>query len=162
MLVVLGALAITFPLFATIAVEQLFAAVLLIAGGYALASAIGHHGGRMAHRIFSALWAILTLATGLLLMFKIAAGVLTLTILLASYFAAQGIVTIIAAFRFMGTGAFWMSLLSGAVSLVLAGMIFSEFPGSAVWLLGLLFGINLIFTGAFFISMSSAIKQQAA
>jgi uncharacterized membrane protein HdeD (DUF308 family) len=55
-----------------------------------------------------------------------------------------------------------MMLLSGVVSLVLAWMIFSGFPGSAVWLLGLLFGINLIFTGAFFISMSSALKQQGA
>jgi uncharacterized membrane protein HdeD (DUF308 family) len=45
---------------------------------------------------------------------------------------------------------------------VLAYMIFSGFPGSAAWLLGLLFGINLIFTGAFFIAMSSALKNQGA
>jgi uncharacterized membrane protein HdeD (DUF308 family) len=110
----------------------------------------------------SGLWSILTLVTGLLLMFQVAAGVLTLTVLLGAYFAAQGIVTIVASFKFAGTGTFWMMLLSGVVSLALAWMIYSGFPGSAAWLLGLLFGINLIFTGAFFISMASALKQQSA
>lgn len=162
LLIVLGVLAITFPLIATVAVEQIFAAFLLIAGGYALASALGRKGESTVQRIFSGFWAVLTLATGLLLMFQVAAGVLTLTVLLGAYFAAQGVVTIIASFKFTGTATFWMMMLSGLVSLVLAWMIYSEFPGSAVWLLGLMFGINLIFTGAFFISMSSAIKKQAS
>jgi uncharacterized membrane protein HdeD (DUF308 family) len=162
LLVICGALAIVFPLIATIAVEQVFAALLLIVGGYALAAALGSKGPGAVHRLVATLWAILTLVTGLLLLFKVGAGVLTLTILLAAYFAAQGIVTILGAFKFTGTGAFWMMLLSGIVSLVLAYMIFSGFPGSAAWLLGLLFGINLIFTGAFFIAMSSALKNQGA
>ena len=162
LLMLCGALAIVFPLLSTIAVEQLFAALLLIVGGYALAAAWGKRNEGAIHRLVSILWSILTLVTGLLLLFKIGAGVLTLTILLAAYFAAQGIVTILGAFKFGGTGAFWMMLLSGVVSLVLAYMIFSGFPGSAARLLGLLFGINLIFTGAFFIAMSSALKNQGA
>lgn len=162
LLIICGALAIGFPLLGTIAVEQLFAALLLIAGGYALAAALGKRNEGTIHRAVSVLWAVLTLVTGLLLLFKIGAGVLTLTILLAAYFAAQGIVTILGAFRFTGTGAFWVMLLSGVVSLVLAYMIFSGFPGSAVWLLGLLFGINLIFTGAFFIAMATALKGRGA
>jgi len=162
LLIVLGALAIAFPLFGTIVVEQLFAALLLIAGGYALAAALGRKDSGAASRFISGLWAVLTLVTGLLLMFQIGAGVLTLTILLAAYFAAQGIVTVIAAFRFSGTPTMWFMLLSGIVSLVLSWMIFSGFPGSAAWLLGLLFGINLIFTGFYFISMSSTLKAQGA
>jgi len=159
LLIVLGACAITFPLLATIAVEQFFAALLLIAGGYALAAVLGRKSAGSAHHVVAILWSILTIVTGLLLVFKIGAGILTLTLLLASYFAAQGIVTILGAFKFGGTGAFWMMLPSGVVSLVLAYMIFSGFTGSAAWLLGLLFGINLIFTGAFFIAMSSALKE---
>jgi uncharacterized membrane protein HdeD (DUF308 family) len=162
LLIVLGALAIAFPLFGTIVVEQLFAALLLIAGGYALAASLGRKGSSTVSRVISGLWAVLTLVTGLLLLFKIGAGVLTLTILLAAYFAAQGIVTVIAAFRFSGTGTMWLMLLSGVVSLVLAWMIFSGFPGSAAWMLGLLFGINLIFTGFYFLSMSSTLKAMQA
>jgi uncharacterized membrane protein HdeD (DUF308 family) len=130
LLIVLGALAIAFPLLGTIVVEQLFAALLLV--------------------------------TGLLLMFQVGAGILTLTILLAAYFAAQGIVTIIASFKFSGTGTMWLMLLSGVVSILLAAMIFSGFPSSATWSLGLLFGINMIFTGFYFLSMSSTLKAQNA
>lgn len=85
-----------------------------------------------------------------------------LTILLASYFAAQGIVTILASLKFRGAGSFWMMFFSGVVSLILAGMIFGGFPGSSVWALGLLFGINLMFIGAFFISMALALRAKAA
>lgn len=162
LLIVLGALAIAFPLFGTIVVEQLFSALLLIAGGYALAASLGRKESGVASRVVSGLWAVLTLVTGLLLLFKIGAGILTLTILLAAYFAAQGLVTIIASFKFSGTNTMWFMLLSGVVSLVLSWMIFSGFPGSAAWMLGLLFGINLIFTGFFFISMSSTLKAQNA
>ena len=162
LLIVLGALAIAFPLLGTIVVEQLFAALLLIAGGYALAAALGRKEAGTASRVVSGLWAVLTLVTGLLLMFQVGAGILTLTILLAAYFAAQGIITVIAAFKFSGTGTMWLMILSGIVSLVLAWMIFSGFPGSATWLLGLLFGVNLIFTGFYFLSMSSTLKAQNA
>jgi uncharacterized membrane protein HdeD (DUF308 family) len=41
-------------------------------------------------------------------------------------------------------------------------MIFSGFPGSATSMLGLLLGINLIFTGFFFLSMSSTLRAQNA
>lgn len=158
LLVVLGSLAIIFPLMATVAVEQIFAALLLIAGGYALATALGRKSMRTAQRVTSVLWALLTLVTGLLLVFEVVAGMKMLTILLGSYFAAQGIITILAAFRFRGSAALWIMLSSGIISLVLAFMIFSGFPGTAGWVLGLLLGINLIFTGASFIGTSLVLR----
>jgi uncharacterized membrane protein HdeD (DUF308 family) len=162
LLLVLGVLSITFPFIASIAIEQVFGAFLLIGGGYALAAVLGRKEAGLTHRIVSGFWALLALVTGLLLVFEIYAGMKMLTVLLAFYFAAQGIVTIIAAFRFRGSATMWVMLLSGAVSLVLAGMIFSGFPGTAAWVLGLLFGINLIFTGAFFISMALTSGTRAA
>lgn len=51
LLLVLGVLSITFPLFASIAVEQLVGGFLLIAGGYALASTVGRKDSGMAHRV---------------------------------------------------------------------------------------------------------------
>lgn len=156
--VVLGSLAIIFPIIATVAIEQVFAALLLIAGGYSLATALGRKNMRTAHRVTTALWAALTLITGLLLAFAIVAGMKMLTILLGSYFAAQGIITIFASLKFQGSTALWVLLFSGVVSLVLAFMIFSGFPATAGWVLGLLLGINLIFTGASFIWTSSILK----
>lgn len=159
LLIVLGVLAVAFPVPASVALEQVFAAVLLIAGGYALAAALGRGAGGTWHRILGAIWAVLTLVTGLLLVFKIIAGMLMLTILMVAYFAAQGVVTIAGALRFRGHGGFWMMLLSGVVSLLLAWVIYRELPVSAASTLGLLFGINLIFVGAYFVSMAQAIKS---
>jgi CO/xanthine dehydrogenase Mo-binding subunit len=79
--------------------------LVCVFGGYALAAAWGKKNEGAIHRLVSILWAILTLVTGLLLLFKIGAGVLTLTILLAAYFAAQGIVTIRVPHTEMGQGA---------------------------------------------------------
>ncbi len=157
--VVLGTLAIIFPLIATVAIEQVFAALLLIAGGYSFAIALGRKNLRLAQRVISGLWAALTLITGLLLAFAIVAGMKMLTILLGAYFAAQGIMTIFGALKFKGTKALGILILSGIVSLVLAFMIFSGFPGTAGWALGLLLGINLIFTGGSFIWTSTVLKS---
>jgi len=161
LLIVLGVAAIAFPLLGSIVIEQVFAALLLIAGGYGLATALGRKETGTTTRVVSGLWSVLTLVTALLLLFNIGAGILTLTILLGAYFAAQGVITLVAAFRFRGTNTLWWMLLSGAVSLLLSWMIFSGFPGDAVWMLGLLFGINLIFTGFLFLSMASSLRARS-
>jgi uncharacterized membrane protein HdeD (DUF308 family) len=47
----------------------------------------------------------------------------------------------------------WM-LISGAVDLLLAGIIFLGLPGTAAWAIGLLVGINMVFGGSAVISMA--------
>jgi uncharacterized membrane protein HdeD (DUF308 family) len=47
-----------------------------------------------------------------------------------------------------------MMLLSGVVDLLLAGIIFAGFPGTAAWAIGLLIGVNLVFGGAALIAMA--------
>ena len=54
----------------------------------------------------------------------------------------------------------WM-LVSGIVDLILAGIIFAGLAGTAVWALGLLVGINLVFGGAALIAMALAARQPA-
>ena len=49
----------------------------------------------------------------------------------------------------------WM-LVSGIVDLILAGIIFAGLPGTALWALGLLVGINMVFGGAALIGMALA------
>ena len=47
----------------------------------------------------------------------------------------------------------WM-LVSGIVDLILAAVIFAGLPGTAVWAIGLLVGINMIFGGLVLIAMA--------
>jgi uncharacterized membrane protein HdeD (DUF308 family) len=45
-------------------------------------------------------------------------------------------------------------LISGAIDLILASIIFLGLPGTALWSLGLLVGINLVFGGWAIIAMA--------
>jgi uncharacterized membrane protein HdeD (DUF308 family) len=46
-------------------------------------------------------------------------------------------------------------LISGIVDLLLAGIIFAGFPGTAAWALGLLVGINMIFGGVALVGIAA-------
>ncbi len=54
----------------------------------------------------------------------------------------------------------WM-LVSGIIDLILAGIIFAGLPGTALWALGLLVGINMVFGGAALIAMALAARHPA-
>ena len=53
-------------------------------------------------------------------------------------------------------------LVSGIIDLILAGIIFAGLPGTALWALGLLVGINMVFGGAALIAMALAARQPAS
>jgi uncharacterized membrane protein HdeD (DUF308 family) len=50
-------------------------------------------------------------------------------------------------------------LIAGIVDIVIAFIIIAGLPGSALWALGLLVGINLLFGGASLIGMALAARQ---
>ena len=76
-----------------------------------------------------------------------------LTLLAAAMFIIAGIFRMVAAItiRFPQWG--WV-LLNGAVALILGIMVFKQFPNSALWLIGTLFGIDLIFNGWTWVMLS--------
>jgi uncharacterized membrane protein HdeD (DUF308 family) len=45
-------------------------------------------------------------------------------------------------------------LVSGALDLILGGIIFLGLPGTAAWAIGLLVGINMVFGGSAIMSMA--------
>ena len=55
----------------------------------------------------------------------------------------------------------WM-LMSGIVDLVLAVMIFAGLPSTAVWAIGLLVGINMVFGGIALIAMALHARNASA
>jgi uncharacterized membrane protein HdeD (DUF308 family) len=50
-------------------------------------------------------------------------------------------------------------LIAGIVDIVIAGLIITGLPGSALWAIGLLVGINLVFGGATLIGMALAARN---
>ena len=55
----------------------------------------------------------------------------------------------------------WM-VASGVVDLILAGLIFAQFPSSALWAIGLLLGINMVFGGTTLIVLGARRAQAFA
>jgi len=145
-MVVLGLLALFEPMIATLAVE-IFAGWLFLIGGI-----VGLVGVFTARRVPGFWWglvtALLALALGLYLIWRPLAGILSLTLAVAAFFSAQGIVQIITAIEHRSVLPSWIwMLVGGVVNLILALIILSGWPGTAAWTLGLLFGINLFMWG---------------
>jgi len=145
-MVVLGLLALFEPMIATLAVE-IFAGWLFLVSGI-----VGLVGVFTARRVPGFWWglvtALLALALGLYLIWRPLAGILSLTLAVAAFFSAQGIVQIITAIEHRSVLPSWIwMLVGGVVNLILAVIILSGWPGTAAWTLGLLFGINLFMLG---------------
>lgn len=86
------------------------------------------------------------------------AGIISLSTFLLILLAASGIVQILFAFRVRGTRFFWLLLLAGSVSVVLAIIILS-LPGATLTLLGTLLGVQMLSAGASLTMMGRFFKE---
>lgn len=87
------------------------------------------------------------------------AGIVSLTVVTALSFAFAGILKIAMGFSLRSQNGFWVILLSGLLSLVLAIMIFANFQAAAATLLGVLLAIELISNGTVMITIAAAAKK---
>jgi uncharacterized membrane protein HdeD (DUF308 family) len=156
LMAVLGLLAIAVPMVATLAVEVLIAWLLLIGGVAQAVHAFTARGWR--GFMVYLLGGILSLGVGLLMLLYPLQGAAALTIVLAAYLLVQGIFQTILAFQIRPLGSWLWMLLSGIVTLVLAILIWLAWPSSALWVIGLLVGIHLLFTGFSLITLALAAR----
>lgn len=133
------------PLSATIAATTIAAWVFIAVGLLQIFGSFRQEGAG------SKIWSILLGAIAVFLGYSIfqnpLAGVLALTTVVAMAFLGVGIAKVLLAFSIEDRSYFWVFLLSGAVSVVLALMIFMNFPQSAVAVLGILLGVDLLSNG---------------
>jgi uncharacterized membrane protein HdeD (DUF308 family) len=159
-LLVLGIAAIILPQFATLAVEILIGWVLLASGVVGLISSFRmRRAPGFGWSLFSA---ALGVAAGLVLLLWPLSGAFSLTLILTLFLVLEGIASIMLALSHRrGFSARWgLMLVSGVVDLILGAIVFIGLPGTAVWAIGLLVGINLVFGGSALISM--ALQARAA
>ena len=153
-LVVLGVLAIVVPMVATIAVTILIGWLFLISGVVGLITTL-----RMRNAPgywWSLLSAVLGTVAGIVLLGWPVLGAVSLTLLLTVVFTIEGVASIMYALEHRKelTGRWEWMLASGVVDLILAFIILTGLPGTAVWALGLLVGINMLFGGTSMIAMA--------
>ncbi len=160
-MVVLGALALIVPNVSSVGIE-LVVGWLFLVGGVVRAVHLmtkQHPSGYW----WSVLGAAAAIVLGACLVFMPLQGVITLALLLTALFAIEGIAALFSAFdiRRRGTQSVWL-LLSGIINLGLALLIWMQWPSSAVWIVGLYAGINLIFIGIPLIATAFAARQGGA
>ncbi len=153
-MIVLGCLAIAEPYLSTIAVDYYIGLLFLVNGIVGLIAMFA------ARDVPAFLWTLLTaalsLAIGVMLIWKPSEGAMSLTIVLTAFFIVEGIFQIVVAFAYrdaVPNSWGWM-VASGIIDLILAALIIFSWPVSASWFLGLLVGINLLTSGIAIVVMA--------
>ena len=146
-LVILGLLAILLPAFASLAATVFFGWLLLLSGTVGLITTI--RARRAPGFGWSLASAIVGIVTGALLLALPRVGTFSLTAVLIAFLLVEGSVSILYAFdhRKGLSGRWGWMLASGILDVVLGLILLAGFPGTAVWALGLLVGINMLFGG---------------
>ena len=161
LLVILGLAAIIVPPLASLAVTIFLGWLFLISGIAGLA--LTFWARQMPGFWWSLISALLAIAAGFVLLTRPVQGTLTLTIVVGVYFLAEGVATIMYALEHkkeLSERWGWL-LTAGVMDILIAGFIIAGLPGSALWALGLLVGINMLFGGATLIGMALAARNAA-
>lgn len=156
----LGILAILAPAAATVAAVVFVAALMLVWGvlGVAMSFALRP----LPEWGISAVAFGLLAALGAIFIAFPRIGIETLTLFAIAGFLVEGVVSILIGLRSSRVGGGWRWMVaSGVASLVLGLIVLIGWPGTATWLVGLLFGINFLTTGIALLAFRSAVKALA-
>lgn len=154
---VLGVLAIVMPFAATLALELVLGAIFAAGGLVQIIHAVRCWGARGA--IAQVLGGLLALVLGGLLLLFPLEGIATLTLFLSAFFIVQGGFKLVAALQHRYVPRWGWILVSGILSIAVGVLIWLGWPASAIWALGLLVGIELIFSGCSMIMLALAARR---
>jgi uncharacterized membrane protein HdeD (DUF308 family) len=154
-LIVLGMVAISSAVIASLAFAVFFGVLILMSG---VVETIGSFWTRAWSGFFLHLLSgILAIVIGVLFLRRPVTELLVFTLLIAAFLMVGGIFKIVTAlsFRFAAWG--W-PVLSGVIDVALGIMIWMEWPASALWVIGLFVGISMVFRGVHWIALGLALR----
>ncbi|MBV1915904.1 MAG: DUF308 domain-containing protein [Pseudomonadales bacterium] len=154
-ILIAGILAVIVPMIAGGFIIIMVGSIMLVAGVIRIVHALQHH------EFWNGLFGLIYCVAGFMIVADPLPGLLALTMLLVIYFLAVGITEIIAAFQIRPEQGWAPLLFSGVVSVLLAIMIWNQWPLSGTWAVGVLVGVQLIFSGMAMITVGSAGKQMS-
>lgn len=145
LMILAGILAIASPLAAGIAAGILVACLLVFSGAIHLVFA--WYRPSTGGFLWELIVGILYIFTGSYLLMHRVAGLASLTLALAIYLFLEAILEFVLGFTLRPLpGSGWL-VFDGIVSLILAVMIWREWPSSTGWVIGTLVGIGMLFCG---------------
>lgn len=150
--ILFGAFVLVNPVAASFAVTVVAGALFLISGAVQVWA--GFTSDETGSKLMGIALGVLMLFLGLSLLFHPLQGIISLATLATILIAANGILRLISGWNMRETPLFWPMLISGALSVLLAGYIVANFFQIAPNLLGILLGIELLFNGSGLIALA--------
>lgn len=142
---IVGFLALSSPVLFSFLIVRLLGVFALVSGIISLLIAI--FGKDIAARGLNAVFALVRIVAGLALLYCIPSGVHILTLVFGAFLMVEGASAIFGAFKIRQHVGWIPLLLNGIVTLALGLMVYAHWPTGSAWILGVFFGISLIFHG---------------
>jgi uncharacterized membrane protein HdeD (DUF308 family) len=157
LMVVLGVVALAYPLITTVALVETLGWLLILHG---LLQAVGVIGAKdVPYFWLELVSAVLAGVVGLLLLSQPVEGVLVLSLLLIVFLASSGMARVVFALTIRPLPQWGWLLLSGIMGILLAFVLWSMLPEVAGWLVGVLLGVHFIAEGAALAAFSLALRR---
>jgi len=150
---VAGLAALVMPFFGSLSAAIVVGWVLVASGVVGLVTAFKRHQAWEMAAAFAI--AVLSIFAGVMMLLQPVVGLLALTTLIIAYLGASGALRIYYGARLWSDGGAWMVAV-GALSLLLAVLLFLGLPGNAAIVPGLVLGVDLVLWGV--ILLSAAIR----
>lgn len=155
LLVILGLFAMMTPAISGIATTFMLGTLLLLSGlGVVIYSFSSDTFGQ---GVMKFLFGGITVLAALWMFANPDMALASLTLFLAIYFVIDGISTTILGFA-LPSGKGWV-IFNGIVSVILGVMIWSNWPVSGMWAVGILIGVKLVVMGMAMMALESATKE---
>ncbi len=152
-----GAFAIVFPSLTTLTIGLMVGWILLIAG---VAGGIGAFSYEGTGQFFGALLiSLLKFALGIYLVLNPGVGIVALTLLVAALFMVEGAYQMAFAFDLKPQDGWAWVAVSAVVSILAGVLIAAGLPGTSLFVLGFLLGVNFLSAGISLIMLSRKLKD---
>jgi len=111
-------------------------------------------------KLLGLLLSILYIVSGVIMMVNPFESAIMLTLFVAGFLIATGILRIIMGFKIKDEIKQWgWAVFSGVLNIIMGIMIFMDWPSSGTWVIGLFVSIELVMQGIYSIVLSQSIKQ---
>jgi uncharacterized membrane protein HdeD (DUF308 family) len=158
-LIVVGLIAIGFSFSATLGTVVAFGVLAIVGGGAEIVSSFWAR--KWGGLVLKLLAGVLYIVVGLLMIAHPVGAAAGLTLMIAAALMVSGLLRIIVAVMHRFSGWPWV-VLNGVITLVLGVMIWRQWPESALWVIGLFLGIDLLFSGWSWVMLALAVRSVPA
>lgn len=155
--VIFGFVLIIGPIAGTVTAELLFGMLLLVLGICEVATSVLAR--RWSGFVFLLIGGILSILAALILLFMPISSLVALTFLLGLYLVVRGLVNLGRAYTLRPNWHWEWLLFDALIGILLGILILVAWPSDSLWVLGLMFGMYMLFGGVSLILLSQEARK---